>query len=115
MRGFFKLLVLVGLVVFLGLVGGLRGLSTQPLDYPTTAFFSVAVMVLAYHIFSEWLSLIVKTRSSQAVTKLLDLEPYVAYVVKDGKEQRVPLEKVRGRRFVPFRPRRRNPGHGAGP
>jgi heavy metal translocating P-type ATPase len=61
-------------------------------------------MVLAYHIFSEWLSLIVKTRSSQAVKKLLDLEPDVAHVLKDGREKEVPLEDVRVGDLVRIRP-----------
>src|SRR5258708_19097950 len=69
-------------------------------------------MVLTYHIFSEWLSLIVKTRSSQAVKKLLDLEPDVAYVVKDGKEQEVPLESVRVGDLVRIRPGQRVPVDG---
>jgi len=35
----------------LGLLGGLLGLALHPPNYPTVAFFSVAVMVLTYHIF----------------------------------------------------------------
>src|SRR2546426_1000542 len=61
-------------------------------------------MVLTYHIFSEWLSLIVKTRSSQAVKKLLDLQPDVAYVVRDSTEEAIPLEKVRVGDLVRIRP-----------
>src|SRR5262249_32747861 len=63
-------------------------------------------------IFSEWLSLIVKTRSSQAVKKLLDLEPDLAHVVKDGKEQEVPLEKIRVGDLVRIRPGSRVPVDG---
>jgi|ThiBioDrversion2_2_1062182.scaffolds.fasta_scaffold00851_21 magnesium-transporting ATPase (P-type) len=69
-------------------------------------------MVLTYHIFSEWLSLIVKTRSSQAVKKLLDLEPDVAHVVRDGQEQEVPLEQVRVGDLVRIRPGARVPVDG---
>src|SRR5438876_4325492 len=104
--------VLVEFGAFAGLAGGFVGLAFHPLNYPTVAFFSVAVMVLTYHIFSEWLSLIVKTRSSQAVKKLLDLEPDVAYVVKDGKEEVVPLEKVRVGDLVRIRPGERVPVDG---
>jgi Cu+-exporting ATPase len=104
--------VLVEFGAFAGLAGGTLGLAFRPPNYPTTAFFSVAVMVLAYHIFSEWLSLIVKTRSSQAVKKLLDLEPDVAHVVKDGKEQEVPLEEVRVGDLVRIRPGGRVPVDG---
>jgi heavy metal translocating P-type ATPase len=103
-RGILNQHVLVECGALAGLVGGSIGLVFQPPDYPTTAFFSVAVMVLTYHIFSEWLSLIVKTRSSQAVKKLLDLEPDVAHVVKDGKERDVALERVRVGDLVRIRP-----------
>ena len=111
-RGILNQHVLVEFGAFAGLIGGLIGLAFHPAGYPTVAFFSVAVMVLAYHIFSEWLSLIVKTRSSQAVKKLLDLEPDVAYVVKDGKEEAVPLEKVRVGDLVRIRPGDRVPVDG---
>jgi heavy metal translocating P-type ATPase len=111
-RGILNQHVLVEFGAFAGLAGGSIGLAFQPPGYPTTAFFSVGVMVLTYHIFSEWLSLIVKTRSSQAVKKLLDLEPDVAYVLKDGKEQEVPLEQVRVGDLVRIRPGGRVPVDG---
>ncbi|MBI2220148.1 MAG: cation-translocating P-type ATPase [Acidobacteria bacterium] len=103
-RGILNQHVLVEFGAFAGLAGGAIGLAFNPVGYPTVAFFSVAVMVISYHIFSEWLSLIVKTRSSQAVKKLLDLEPDVAYVVKNGKEEVVPLEQVRVGDLVRIRP-----------
>src|SRR5258708_7046081 len=111
-RGILNQHVLVEVGAFAGIAGGVIGLVFRPSDYPTTAFFSVAVMVLAYHIFSEWLSLIVKTRSSQAVKKLLDLEPDMAHVVKDGQEREVPLEEVRVGDLVRIRPGQRVPVDG---
>jgi heavy metal translocating P-type ATPase len=105
--------VLVEFGAFAGIAGGLVGLVLQPPDYPTTAFFSVAVMIMTYHIFSEWLSLIVKTRSSQAVKKLIDLEPDMASVVSDGKEHEVPLEQVQVGDVVRIRPGERVPVDGA--
>ena len=111
-RGILNQHVLVELGAFAGLAGGALGLMLRPPGYPTAAFFAVSVMVLSYHIFSEWLSLIVKTRSSQAVKKLLDLEPDVAYVVRDGQEQEVALEQVRVGDFVRIRPGARVPVDG---
>ena len=111
-RGILNQHVLVEFGAFAGLIGGLIGLTWHPPGYPTTAFFAVAVMVLTYHIFSEWLSLIVKTRSSQAVKKLLDLEPDVAYVVKDGRDEAVPLDNVRVGDLVRIRPGERVPVDG---
>ena len=104
--------VLVEFGAFAGIAGGIVGLVLQPPAYPTTAFFSVAVMIMTYHIFSEWLSLIVKTRSSQAVKKLLDLEPDVAAVVRDGREHEIPLEQVRVGDVVRIRPGERVPVDG---
>jgi heavy metal translocating P-type ATPase len=103
-RGILNQHVLVEFGAFAGLAGGIIGLAFDPPEYPTTAFFSVGVMVLTYHIFSEWLSLIVKTRSSQAVKKLLDLQPDVAYVVRDGQEVEVPFEDVHVGDLVRIRP-----------
>lgn len=111
-RGILNQHVLVEFGAFAGLVGGTIGLALHPPRFPTTAFFSVAVMVLTYHIFSEWLSLIVKTRSSQAVKKLVDLEPDAAHVVRDGKEQEIPLEEVRVGDLVRIRPGERMPVDG---
>ncbi len=111
-RGILNQHVLVEFGAFAGLAGGAIGLALNLPGYPTVAFFSVAVMVISYHIFSEWLSLIVKTRSSQAVKKLLDLEPDVAYVVKNGREDAVPLEQVRVGDLVRIRPGSRVPVDG---
>ena len=103
-RGILNQHVLVEFGGLAGLVGGIVGLALRPPNFPTTAFFSVAVMILTYHIFSEWLSLIVKTRSSQAVKKLLDLQPDVVRVVRDGKEVEVSFDEVRVGDLVRIRP-----------
>jgi heavy metal translocating P-type ATPase len=94
---------------FAGLVGGLIGLIAQPPNYPTAPFFAVSVLVANYHIFSEWLSLLVKTRSSQAVKRLLDLQPDTARVVRDGQEREVLIEQVAVGDLVRLRPGERIP------
>lgn len=111
-RGILNQHVLVEFGAFAGLVGGSIGIAFRPVGYPTVAFFAVTVMVLTYHIFSEWLSLIVKTRSSQAVKKLLDLEPDIAHVVRGGIETDVPLDEVRAGDVVRIRPGERLPVDG---
>ena len=111
-RGILNQHVLVEFGALAGIAGGVVGLTYRPTGYPTVAFFAVTVMVLTYHIFSEWLSLIIKTRSSQAVKKLLDLEPDIAHVVRQGSEVDVPLEEVRVGDLVRIRPGERIPVDG---
>jgi len=111
-RGILNQHVLVEMGALAGAAGGVIGLVLHRPDYPTAPFFAVAVMVLTYHIFSEWLSLIVKTRSSQAVKKLLDLQPDTARVLHDGNEEQVPIGAVVSGDRVRIRPGERIPVDG---
>ena len=105
--------VLLEIGAFAGIAGGLIGLTGLLPDYPTAAFFAVTVLILNYHIFSEWLSLLVKTRSSQAVRKLLDLQPDTANLVRqDGVEQEVPVAHLTVGDLVRIRPGERVPVDG---
>jgi len=108
-RGILNQHVLLEAGAFASLAGGAIGLVFDPPGYPTAPFFAVAVMVTTYHLFSEWLSLIVKTRSSQAVKRLLDLRPNIARVVRDGREDEVPIETVKTGDLVRIRPGERVP------
>lgn len=104
--------VLLEIGAFAGITGGLVGFALDLPGYPTAPFFAVTVMVTAYHIFSEWLSLIVKTRSSQAVKRLLDLQPDTALVLRDGQEREIPVEAVQLGDLVRIRPGQRLPVDG---
>lgn len=109
-RGILNQHVLLEVGAFAGIAGGVIGLAGVLPGYPTAAFFAVSVLVANYHIFSEWLSLLVKTRSSQSVKKLLDLRPDLARVVDaDGTESEVPVEQVAVGQRVRVRPGERIP------
>ncbi len=97
-RGILNQHVMVEATSFAGLAGGIYGLTAAPADFPTGGFFAVAVLAENYHIFSEWLSLIVRTRSSQSVKRLLDLQPDTARVVTDDGERDPHLTGERGGR-----------------
>lgn len=111
-RGILNQHVLLEAGAFAGLAGGIIGLILGQSDYPTAPFFAVAVMVATYHIFSEWLSLIVKTRSSQAVKRLLDLQPDIARVQRDGTEIEIPTSEIVEGDLVRVRPGDRLPVDG---
>lgn len=111
-RGILNQHVLVEMGAFAGLIGGSIGLFTDLPGFPSASFFAVSVMVLTYHIFSEWLALIVQTRCSQSVKKLLDLQPDTARVVEDGREREVPVEAVEEGDRVRIRPGEKVPVDG---
>lgn len=109
-RGILNQHVLLEIGAFAGIAGGIIGLTGILPGYPTAAFFAVSVLVANYHIFSEWLSLLVKTRSSQSIKKLLDLQPDLARLVTDdGSESEVPVEQVEVGQLVRVRPGERIP------
>ncbi len=62
--------------------------------FPTGGFFAATVLVVTYHVFSRWLTLLVRTHSSHSVKKLLELQPDTARLVRDGVEGDVPIKAV---------------------
>ena len=93
-RGIFNQHVLLEAGAFAGLVGGLLGLFVFP-SFPTVHFFAVSLFITTYHILSEYTSLIVRTRASQAVQGLLDLQPDTARRIgDDGNVEEVPVDDL---------------------
>jgi P-type Cu+ transporter len=91
-RGILNQHVLLEFGAFAGLAGGFLGYIYS--EFPAPDFFGVAVFVTTYHILSGWVSLLVRTRASQAVRKLLALAPATARVVRDAREQVLPIEQI---------------------
>lgn len=93
-RGIFNQHVLLEAGAFGGLLGGFLGLLVFP-SFPTVHFFAVSVFITTYHILSEYTSLVVRTRASQAVQSLLDLQPDTARrVAADGDVEEVPVDEL---------------------
>jgi len=101
-RGILNQHVLLEFGAFAGLIGGFVGFFVP--DFPIAGFFAVAVFITTYHILSGYTSLRVRTRASQAVRILLDLQPAMARVIRDGKEEEVPIEDVQVGEHVRVRP-----------
>jgi Cu+-exporting ATPase len=101
-RGILNQHVLLEFGAFAGLVGGFLGYLFTA--FPVMDFFAVAVFITTYHLLSGYVSLRVRTRSSQAVRKLLALVPPTARVVRDGREEEVPIEQVQPGELVRVRP-----------
>ncbi|MBI2469960.1 MAG: heavy metal translocating P-type ATPase [Planctomycetes bacterium] len=101
-RGILNQHVLLEFGAFAGLFGGFTGFFVP--DFSIADFFQVAISLTTYHILSGYMSLRVRTRASQAVRKLLDLQPPRARVVRDNKEEEVPIEDVQAGDRVRVRP-----------
>ncbi|MGQ0549643.1 MAG: heavy metal translocating P-type ATPase [Armatimonadota bacterium] len=101
-RGILNQHVLLEFGAFAGLLGGFLGYIVP--TFPLPDFFGVAVFITTYHLLSGYVSLLVRTRSSQAVRKLLALVPPTARVVRNGREEEVPIEDVQPGDLVRVRP-----------
>ncbi|MEW6569750.1 MAG: heavy metal translocating P-type ATPase [Nitrospirota bacterium] len=101
-RGILNQHVLMEFAALAGLIGGVIGFLTP--SFPAMDFFGVTVFVTTYHILSGYTSLFIRTRSSQAVRKLLTLQPQIARVIRNGKEIEVTIEEVEKGELVRIRP-----------
>ena len=109
-RGILNQHVLLEFAAFAGLAGGFTGLVGQFVGAPALAqfpvpdFFAVATFVTAYHVLSGYTAKLVRARASEAVNKLLDLQPDTARVIQDGEEVEVRIEEVKPGDQVRVRP-----------
>ncbi len=94
-------------VTFGAFIPSVRALLPLPVTYFDTSSFIIALVLLG-HLMEE----LAKGRASDAVRKLLDLQPRTARVVRDGTEEEVPVEQVRVGDIVAVRPGERVPVDG---
>lgn len=92
-RGIFNQHVLLEFAAFAGVAGGVLGMFVLD-DFPTGDFFGASTLVTTYHILSHYASLSVRARASQAVRRLLALQPDTARVIRNGTEVEVAIEEL---------------------
>lgn len=84
------------------------GLGAGDMDlvhrYYHDLYFESAAMILALIDVGKYLEARSKGRTSEAITKLLDLAPKTAIVERDGREAEIPVEEVRAGDIVVVRP-----------
>ena len=67
-------------------------------------YFEVSAVIIAFVLVGKYMEEAIKTRSSAAVRKLMDLRPATASVIRDGQEMEVPAESVQAGEVVVVRP-----------
>lgn len=102
-RGILNQHVLLEFAAFAGIAGGFLGLFVLD-NFPVGDFFAAATLVTTYHILSHYASLVVRTRSSQAVRRLMELRPDTARVIRNDEETEIPIDEVVVGELVRIRP-----------
>src|SRR3990172_6593541 len=67
-------------------------------------YFEVSAVIIAFVLVGKFMEEAIKTRSSAAVRKLLDLRPAMARVIRDGAETEIPVEQIMVGETVIIRP-----------
>ena len=75
-------------------------------------YFEVSAVIIAFVLLGKYMEEIIKTRSSAAVRKLLDLKPPTACVLREGSEMEVPVDSVMVGEVCIVRPGQRVPTDG---
>ena len=57
-------------------------------------YMQIAVGILAFVLFGKYIEETIRRRSAAAIRKLLELQPTIARIVKDGQEVEVPVDDV---------------------
>lgn len=95
---------------FAGLAGGIIGFFDP--RFPIADFLAVAVFLTTHHILSGYASLHVRTKSSRAVRKLLDLQPPTAFILHDDREVEVNVSEIKQGDAILVRPGEKIPVDG---
>ena len=94
---------------FAGLIGGLLGFFIPYFEPTIPDFFGVSIFLTTYHLLGGWVSLLVRTNASQAVQKLLELQPDTAMVLENGEEIEKKIDDIIVGNIVRIRPGERIP------
>ncbi len=75
-------------------------------------YFDTSAMIIAFILLGRFLEARAKGQTSAAIKKLIGLQPKNALVIRDGKEQEIPVEEVQVGDLVMVRPGERIPVDG---
>ncbi len=75
-------------------------------------YFEVSAVIIAFVLLGKFMEDWIKTRTSAAVRKLLDLRPKKAHVIRNGKEIEILAEEIMAGEIVVVRPGEKIPADG---
>lgn len=78
----------------------------------TEVYFETAAIIIVLILIGRLLEHKTKTKASKAVRKLLDLQPRLAHVIRDGNEQDIPVEQLKINDILVIKPGEKIPVDG---
>ena len=92
-------------------IGAAYGIAVINTLFPTAGFggegatfFESAALLTAFIVLGRWLEALTRGRTSEAIRKLMKLQPKIARVLRDGVEDEVPADEVEAGDLVLVRP-----------
>lgn len=79
-------------------------IALKNMDYMNALYFESAAVVITLVMVGKYLEAVSKGKTSEAIKKLMRLQPQTAVIVKDGRELEVPLDEVAAGDIVLVRP-----------
>jgi Cu+-exporting ATPase len=87
--------VLVTVGVLAGWIYGVIGVFFFPTaSQPGSSYMEIAVGILAFVLLGRYIEELIRRRSAASIRKLLELQPTMARVIKDGKETDMLIDQV---------------------
>jgi len=92
-------------------IGAAYGIAVINTLFPTAGFggegatfFESAALLTVFIILGRWLEALTRGRTSEAIRKLMKLQPKVARVMRNGKEEEIPADEVEMNDLILVRP-----------
>ena len=67
-------------------------------------FFESAALLTTFVVLGRWLEALTRGRTSEAIRKLMKLQPKIAHVIRNGQEEEIPAEEVEVGDLILVRP-----------
>ncbi|MFO8017852.1 MAG: heavy metal translocating P-type ATPase [Promethearchaeia archaeon] len=95
-------------------LGTLSAFLSGPLSFiiPVMNYTGVGAMIMAFHLMGRYIENKAKGRASQAIRKLLELGAKTAKIIRNGKEQEIPVDELKKGDIMVIRPGEKIPTDG---
>jgi Cu+-exporting ATPase len=104
--------VLVTVGVLAGWIYGVLNVFVLPAAEAGTGYMEVAIGILAFVLLGRYIEELIRRRSAASIRKLLELQPTMARVVREGKEIDMPIDEVKEGDIIIVKPGEKIPVDG---